>query len=134
MRYLLDVNALLAFGLREHKFHSRVAIWIREMASGNGAELATCAITELGFLRVSTHSSAYGYTLDQGKDLLAQLKMTNGLRFTFIPDDHGIASLPEWVDVANQITDGHLAGLAKANDAVLATLDAKIPGSLVVPS
>jgi predicted nucleic acid-binding protein len=131
---LLDVNALLAFGLREHRFHARVAVWIKDLSARNSSELITCAITELGFLRVSTHASAYGYTMNQGKTLLAQLKRANGLKFAFISDDQTIASLPAWVERTNQITDGHLAGLAKANDSLLATLDEKIPGSFVIPS
>jgi predicted nucleic acid-binding protein len=134
VRYLLDVNALLAFGLREHRFHARVAVWIKDLSARNSSEFATCAITELGFLRVSTHSSAYGYTLNQGKALLAQLKRTKGLRFAFITDDQSIARLPAWVERTNQITDGHLAGMAKAHGALLATLDEKIPGSFVIPS
>ena len=133
MRYLLDVNVLLAFGLREHKFHTRVALWARELAALNKADFATCAITELGFLRVSTHPSAFGYTLDQGKDLLTQIKKTSGLNFTFIPDDQGISDLPPWVEWANQITDGHLSGLAAVQKAVLATLDEKIPRAFVIP-
>ena len=33
MTYLLDVNALLALGLREHVFHERVAAWVRDAAT-----------------------------------------------------------------------------------------------------
>jgi predicted nucleic acid-binding protein len=134
VRYLLDVNALLAFGLREHRFHTRVAIWIKDLLARNDSEIATCAITELGFLRVSTHAAAYGYTLNQGTTLLTQLKHIVGLKFVFLSDDQTIANLPAWVQRTNQITDGHLAGLAKANSALLATLDERIPGSFVIPS
>ena len=104
------------------------------MSARNDSEIATCAITELGFLRVSTHAAAYGYTLNQGTTLLAQLKRIDGLKFVFLSDDQTIANLPAWVQRTNQITDGHLAGLAKANSALLAALDEKIPWSFVIPS
>jgi hypothetical protein len=29
MKYLLDVNALVALGLIHHEFHDRVAAWVR---------------------------------------------------------------------------------------------------------
>jgi len=35
---------------------------------------------------------------------------------------------------AKQTTDGHLAQLAKAKGAVLATLDGKIPGAYLIPA
>ena len=33
MRYLLDVNALVALGFFEHVFHARVASWARRLKS-----------------------------------------------------------------------------------------------------
>jgi len=38
-----------------------------------------------------------------------------------------------WVKTPKQITDGHLAQLAKANGAILATLDGRIPGAFLIP-
>jgi predicted nucleic acid-binding protein len=81
---LLDVNALVAFGLREHKFHARVALWIKRLKTNGGAALATCAITEMGLLRASTHAPAYAYVMSQGEALLDQIKRATGLTFTFI--------------------------------------------------
>ncbi len=134
MTYLLDVNALLALGLREHVFHERVAAWVRDAADREEATFATCAITELGFLRVLTQAASYELTLAQGKELLSRLKITRGLRFSFLADDQGAADLPLWVKGPKQITDGHLAGLARVNGAVLATLDAGISGAMFIPS
>jgi predicted nucleic acid-binding protein len=76
---LLDVNALVAFGLREHKFHARVALWIKRLKTNGGAALATCAITEMGFLRASTHAPAYAYVMSQGEALLDQIKKSDGI-------------------------------------------------------
>ena len=49
MKYLLDVNALVALGFIHHEFHGRVAAWIKH---NEFPDLATCSITELGFVRV----------------------------------------------------------------------------------
>ena len=133
MMYLLDVSTLLAFGLREHVFHERVATWVRMLESKEEANLATCAITELGFLRILTQASSYNFTTAQGKALLSQLKMTKGLRFSFLADNQGLEDLPLWVNGPKQITDGHLLGLAMAHGARMATLDERIPGALVIP-
>ncbi|HWC18377.1 MAG TPA: hypothetical protein VG498_15250, partial [Terriglobales bacterium] len=65
--------------------------------------------------------------------LLLRMKQKKTSKFTFIRDDHDISHLPPWVKTAKQTRDGHLAKLANANGAILATLDAKIPGVYVIP-
>jgi hypothetical protein len=133
MTYLLDVNALLALAVHEHEFHNRVAKWVAGVAKNEKAVTATCAITEVGFLRVLTQVPSYAFAIPQGKALLSKLKAAKELRFTFLSDDQGIRRLPQWVKWPKQITDGHLAGLAEAHGAVLATLDEHIPGALLIP-
>jgi hypothetical protein len=51
----------------------------------------------------------------------------------FIPDDHDISHLPEWVKTLKQTPDGHLVQLARSNGAVLAALDEHIPGAYLIP-
>ena len=130
MMYLLDVNVLLALGFQNHEFHRQVALWVR---SEQPAHLATCSITELGFVRVLAQAPGYGLAIGHARTLLLRLKESVSPRFTFINDSHDVSHLPSWVKTAKQITDGHLAQLAKANGAVLATLDRKIPGAFLVP-
>lgn len=48
MRYLLDVNALVALGFLEHEFHGRVARWVLRLGKGTRYQMLTCAITERG--------------------------------------------------------------------------------------
>jgi predicted nucleic acid-binding protein len=60
MIYLLDVNALVALGFLNHEFHARVARWIQ---SSRPLQLASCSITELGFVRVLSQATAYGFTV-----------------------------------------------------------------------
>ena len=133
MKYLPDVNALVALGLLQHEFHGRVANWVRKQARKGVPELATSSITELGFVRVLVQAPQYGFTIADARDLLLQLKSGNTLKFTFVSDDHDVSHLPAWVKSAKQTTDGHLAQLAKANSAVPATLDTGIPGAYLIP-
>lgn len=130
MRYLLDVNALVALGIFHHGFHDRVNAWI---TSQEGAHWLTCSITELGFVRVSAQTPDYGFTVQQARTLLLSLKTNNKLALTLLPDGNDISSLPAWVKTPKQTTDGHLVQLASANGAVLATLDKGIPGAFLIP-
>src|SRR5208282_5394184 len=130
MIYLLDVNALVALGFINHEFHDRLAAWVQ---SQNSLNLASCSITELGFVRVLAQAPAYGFTVAQARTLLLRLKEARTSPFTFIPDEHDVSHLPGWVRWPKQITDGHLGKLASANGAALATLDENIPGSYLIP-
>lgn len=130
MTYLLDVNALVALGLLSHEFHERAARWLR---SQRFPTLATCAITELGFVRVLAQAPAYGLTVLQARTLLLRLKQAYITGVMFIADDHDISQLPAWVKSAKQTTDGHLVKLAASHGAQLATLDSKVPGSYLIP-
>ena len=51
MTFLADVNVLLALAWSHHPDHGRARRWWSGLALGDA--LATCAITELGFVRVS---------------------------------------------------------------------------------
>lgn len=133
MKYLLDVNALVALGFLEHEFHERVARWVQRLAAKDTPDLATCSISELGFVRVLAQAPQYGFTVGQASHLLQRLKTARMVSFTFILDDQDISNLPSWVKTAKQTTDGHLAHLARAHGAVLATLDSPIPQAFLIP-
>lgn len=133
MRYLLDVNSLLALVVLEHEFHARVASWVKRLDASGVPELATCSITELGFVRVLGQAQQYGSSVAQAREFLLKVKNSDGMRWIFIPDDRDVSHLPRWVRTPKQTTDGHLAELASANGAVLATLDRRIPRAFVIP-
>ncbi|MEO7673184.1 MAG: hypothetical protein ABIU09_03795 [Pyrinomonadaceae bacterium] len=78
-------------------------------------------------------SHAYGVRIVQAQTLLLMLNESEQYEFTFTADDHDASQLPSWVTAAKDTTDGHLSELAKANGCILATLDAKIPGSFLIP-
>lgn len=125
---------MIALGFLEHEFHERVAMWVRSLANGTGYELLTCAITELGFVRVLSQAPHYGLTVTQSRAILMKLMRQRDATFEFIADDHDISRLPSWVKSGRQTTDGHLLELAKAHDAALATLDERIPLAFVIPA
>jgi uncharacterized protein len=129
VKYLLDVNALIAYGFRRHGFHEQVARW---MISSKANRFLTCSITELGFVRVLGNIRTYGMDVTRAADLLRELKTSAILPLEFISDGNDISGLPGWVKSHAQITDGHLVQLAKSNDATLATLDKGIPGAYVI--
>jgi predicted nucleic acid-binding protein len=130
MKYLLDVNTLTAFGLTQHQFHQRVVDWIR---SQRGSIFMTVSVTEIGFVRVVAGVPMYGLDVSQAKGLLHGMKTNTAQPLTFLPDANDITALPGWVKSPGQVTDGHLAQLAKSNGALLATLDKGIPGAFLIP-
>ena len=130
--YLLDVNALLALGIVEHEFHGPTELWVKKAAADH-ATFASCAMTELGFLRVLLHGPYGVFTLAQGQRNLRLLKSSRKYRFEFIADDQDAQQLSPWVAWPRQVTDGHLVALAKAHGGMLATLDQGIRGAFFIP-
>ena len=133
MTYLLDVNALLSLVWREHQFHTRVAHWIASLDPRHDL-LASCSITELGVVRILPQVPEADYTVAEAQHLLARLKAAAKPPFTSLADHLGADQLPPWVKHPKQTTNGHLAALAKAHGATLATLNAKIPRAFVIPA
>lgn len=129
MKYLLDVNALVALGFLHHEFHDRVALWIR---SEKSPELLTCSITELGFVRALAQAPGYAFSTQQARSLLMKLKKNRVIPLAFVADENDISNLPAWVKAPKQTTDGHLLQLAFAKGAALATLDRAIPGAYLI--
>lgn len=133
MTYLLDVNALLALGFAPHVFHHRMEAWLSKFGGDTPVTLATCAITELGFVRILPQLSRFQISVELAIRLLGELKAAQGVRFQFLADDQGADKLPPWVTNPKDTTDGHLVELAKAHGALLATLDEEISDAFPIP-
>lgn len=131
MTYLLDVDALLALAHAAHVHHERVARWVATLSSDH--VLATCSITELGFVRIAPQARLSPH-VPAARDLLAQLRASTRPPFLRLTDDLGSDSLPSWADTPAATTDGHLSVLAVRRDALLVTLDEGIPGSMLIPA
>lgn len=130
MRYLLDVNALIALAHTGHALHGKAIGWyLSVLPSATGFH--TCSITELGFVRVSVVTGLQP-DIAAAKQALQSLKASSRVRFELLPDDLGIAQLPAFVKRPQSLTDGHLVELARKHAARLVTLDRGIPGSLFI--
>lgn len=132
MSWLLDVNALIALAHQGHADHSRVIRWFASLV-GSEASLATCAITEVGFVRVSIQAGFENNAPD-ASETLRGLKESSRIPFELISDSLGADRLPAHVTGARQVSDGHLLELAKEFSMQLATLDKGIPGDFLIPS
>ena len=114
MRYLLDVNSLLAWEHGNSPHHGSFHAWAKVVGRAN---LWTCALTELGFLRVSMQ--VFGYDLRQASEALAVLKQNAGGFIEIAP----APSLPGWASNASRTSDGYLTQVALENKMQLATFD-----------
>jgi predicted nucleic acid-binding protein len=116
----------------DHEFNRSIAAWLKTLQT-NRDVLASCAITELGVVRILPQSTRGSVTVKDAQEMLMRSKASSFVPFTFLSDDLGIEKLPAWVKQPKHTTDGHLVALAKAHGATLATFDNYIPGALVIP-
>lgn len=126
MIYLLDVNALLAWHHPNSSNHTRFHRWAVRVGVEN---LRSCALSELGFLRVSMQPTAFANSREVAQAGLAAIKSQIGGFVDRAPSP----SLPAWASTAGRTPDAYLAQLASANGMQLATFDASIPGAFVIP-
>lgn len=131
MTYLLDVNALIAALVTAHEHHLRVSTWLAGLEKSDA--LATCSISELGFVRVLAQAPQYRVPVSDTIKTLDRFRKDRKRTVCILPDERSASVLPRWVKGARQVTDGHLLGLAHSHGAQLATLDEGIPGAFLIP-
>jgi predicted nucleic acid-binding protein len=134
VKYLLDVNALLAWGWADHVDHERTAAWVGAARKRRATKLMTCAISELGFVRVSVQRTVGLVTVAEAAETLAGMVATLGTRHALLADDVAARQFPEWCSSPSRTTDAHLLELATTHGAKLATLDTAIPGAFLIPA
>lgn len=123
MKFLLDVNALVAWHHPSAQGHASFHAWA--VAQGF-SQLVTCAQSELGFIRVSMQ--AYRFSLDQTQTALAEMKRAVGGFVVAAPPPR----LAAWSTTAARTSDAYLAQVAAANGMKLATFDTGIPGATLI--
>lgn len=131
MNWLLDVNVLIAMAHQGHADHESVMQWFVSLMRKK-TKFATCAITEIGFVRVSVQVG-FESAVSDAVDTLQGLKASSRIPFHFLTDALGADNLPAYVTSAKQVTDGHLLQLAKEHSMKLATLDKNIKGAYRIP-
>ena len=126
---LLDVNALIALGWASHEAHETVVARLDRRRQA----WATCAITQLGFVRVSSTSGVFHRTPtpDQARQSLALLCADKQHRF--------LTEMPSVLDVdlaalqgPRQTTDAYLVALARHHGLSLLTLDRRLANAFGV--
>jgi len=122
VKYLADVNVLIALLDEDHIHHQIVARWFDASAHD---EFGVCAFTETGFLRVTTNPKAGLHSIAEALDALKSLQSHAGYRFW--PKAESWVALVEpfheRVHGHQQITDAYLLGLAVKEGGVLVTMD-----------
>jgi hypothetical protein len=130
VNYLLDINALIALGHSRHVHHALANAWFASVKGSAGA-MHTCALTELGFVRVSVQAGLQP-NVAAARVALAKLKASSPVEFSLLADGLGMDRLPAYVRKPVELADGHLLELAREHGVKLVTLDTTIPGALVL--
>jgi toxin-antitoxin system PIN domain toxin len=123
---LLDVNVLLAIAWPNHQFHAAAIA-----ALSSNTRWATCALTQLGFIRLSSNPAAVTSPRSphDAAGLLARL-VSDSLHVYL--DALPAPASEDWRDAFavllghRQVTDAYLLRLAAANDGVLVTFDRRL--------
>lgn len=118
---LLDINVLLALAWPNHQHHGLAHRWFDREGKRSWA---TCALTQLGFVRLSSNPAftAEAVSPQEAADLLRQLCAHAAHRFWTSPP----ACKPESYKHAmghRQVTDAWLVEVARHHRGRLATLD-----------
>jgi toxin-antitoxin system PIN domain toxin len=116
MKYLLDVNTLLAAIIQHHPQHEAANRWLK------GKSLALCPISELGFVRITTQPKAYNLAMSIAKEALNDFVAK--LKPEFVPADISAAGVN--ARSSDRVTDTYLADLAARHKMKLATFDTGI--------
>lgn len=119
---LLDVNVLLALGWKEHEAHSRVITRLDASQAW-----ATCAIVQLGFIRLSGTAGIFHQPLSPERAAQALQVLVADHLHKFL-DDSVVPCEVVWSAASGpkQTTDVYLLALAEKYGARLLTLDQRL--------
>src|ERR1700686_3822248 len=123
---LLDVNALLALAWPTHQFHAAV---VDRLDRRPVPVWATCLLTQLGFVRLSSNPAIVDLrtTPGQALDLLSRLTADEHHRyFDLLPPHVSTEHVFRPLLGHQQVTDAYFVAVAEANDATLLTLDRRL--------
>lgn len=128
MFHLLDVNVLIAAADPAHAFHADFRAWHTRRRP---AALATCPLTENGFLRIYGHPSYEGGPGSPGAALPPLRALRARAGSVFLAASYSLADPQAGIVTAGltprQLTDVYLWALAHRNGGIFATFDTRIP-------
>jgi uncharacterized protein len=122
--HLLDTNVLIALAWPQHVHHGEAHSWFSKV----GREAwATCPITQLGFVRISSNPKIIREAVSPREALALLEQMIALSAHQFWPDAIAPAQAPPLSSLAlvghRQVTDAYLLALAQHRKGKLATLD-----------
>lgn len=137
MKYLLDVNTLLALALVQHQHHTVIYQWMTQHQSEGWA---TCAFTQAAFVRIASQSHPPAaravLTPRLAADVLAHNTANKHHRFLSL--DFGqtqvLATCTGGIVGHRQVTDAWLVTLAAHKQIKLVTFDSGIGALLATPA
>ncbi len=133
MRFLLDINVVIALIDFDHLFHDRSHSWW-DLAKHDG--WASCPLTENGVVRIMSHPNYGNPESYSVKEIVGWLTSFSGnTDHEFWADDLSLNN-PQIFDHGrilgpNQITDLYLLALAVSRNAVFVTFDQTISTAAV---
>jgi uncharacterized protein len=122
---LLDTNVLLALAWPNHQHHAQAHAWF---VAGAKKGWATCAFTQLGFIRLSSNP-AYTVNAVSPQDAAALLQQWTRLkahRFWSSPAGDTPTIYARAIG-HQQVNDAWLVQVARRNSGRLITLDTRLP-------
>ena len=123
---LLDVNVLLAIAWPDHQFHATA---VRALSSQN--RWATCALTQLGFIRLSSNPAVIA-TAKSPHEATGVLERLGADSLHIYLDSLPAPVSENWRDAFaellghQQVMDAYLLRRAAASNAVLVTFDRRL--------
>lgn len=129
--YLLDVNVLIALTWPNHVHHVAARRWFDRASRGGWA---TCPLTQLGFVRVSSNPSAIRDAVRPVEAVAMLERLTALPGHDFWPDEVAVTPAGPFASLSlvghRQVTDAHLLALVQHHGGKLATLDRGVPDLL----
>jgi uncharacterized protein len=122
--YLLDANVLIALAWPQHVHHATAHKWF---AKEGKRAWASCAITQLAFVRISSNPGIISSAVSPREACGVLEKITKLRGHRFWNETAEVCSLDELKNIAvvgyRQVTDAYLIGLARLHQGHVATLD-----------
>lgn len=122
---LLDTNVLLALAWPNHQHHAQAHTWFAAHAKQGWA---TCAFTQLGFIRLSSNPAytSNAVSPQEAAALLGQWTRLKTHRFWSSPAAENPAIYARAIG-HQQVNDAWLVEVARCNAGCLVTLDTRLP-------
>ena len=122
--WLLDANLLIALTHAAHVHHAEAHTWFAQHAK---RRWATCALTQLAFVRLSSNPRVAGEAISPAQAMQALGAMAAQAQHEYWDDAPAPLELPPMSHPAlvghRQVTDAYLLALAAQRGQCLATLD-----------